>query len=172
MQTRSNKTILATRAQQGNSRGKGGNGAAFLEIKAQKNHNKSILNIRVYKSAMNQRDIRRSLRPLPNSTQQTEPVRKARQNYHARRPQTNAILGRRWRKTSQRKKCEGKPSIKQQVGELQTTRPTARRRKIHAASQDLSRPSTATSYTSIWQEIQQDHEGQEKVRADSQCLLF
>ena len=78
---------------------------------------------------MNQRDIRRSLRPLPNSTQQTEPVRKARQNYHARRPQTNATLGRRWRKTSQRKKCEGKSSIKQQVGELQTARPTARRRK-------------------------------------------
>ena len=49
MQTRSNKTILARRAQQGNSRGKGGNGAAFSEIKAQKNHNKSILNSRAHK---------------------------------------------------------------------------------------------------------------------------
>ena len=112
------------------------------------------------------------MRPLPNSTQQTEPVRKARQNSHARRQQTNAILGRRWRKISQRTKCEGKSSSKQQVSELQTARSSARRRKIHAASQDLSRPSTATSYTSIWQEIKHDHEGQEKVRADSQCLFF
>ena len=143
MQTRSNKTILATRAQQGNSRGKGAKKTQQEHFKYQgtkiRNERKSC--------------TRRSLRPLPNSTQQTEPVRKARQNYHARGPQTNAILGRRWRKTSQRKKCEGKSSIKQQVGELQTARPTARRRKIHAASQDLSRPSTATSYTSIWQEI-------------------